>query len=160
MGSEQSLSTTEDKSKIRKKVLDEWQPEENPAIIVPKDTPYNYESLICPKDSEGFIVSFQVHEVEGIKKFFDEYGLVVVRDILSKEECEKTEDEVWDYIKQSCYDANRYLVLISILFRNDPSTWQHNWPWGGKLGILGNLPILSPQAMKNRQNPKMHQVCF
>lgn len=40
----------------------------------------------APYDKDGFIQSFQVDDVAGFKKFFDEYGFVVVDGILNQEE--------------------------------------------------------------------------
>lgn len=40
----------------------------------------------APKDEQGFIQSFLVEDIEGIKTFFNEYGFVVVDGILSEEE--------------------------------------------------------------------------
>ncbi len=40
----------------------------------------------APHDKDGFIQSFNVDDVNGLKKFFDEYGFVVVDGILNAEE--------------------------------------------------------------------------
>src|SRR5690606_20491186 len=67
---------------------------------------------------------------------------------LTKEECERTENEVWDGI----YDLSNGKCL-----RNDPTTWE-KWFSLSKLGILGDSMFMSKQACENRQNPKIHQV--
>ena len=38
----------------------------------------------APKDSEGFITSFTLDQEEEYMAFFDHYGFVVVRDVITK----------------------------------------------------------------------------
>jgi len=110
---------------------------------------YNYERLQVPKDEEGYVVGFNLEQEEEFKKFFEEYGLVVVKNVINEEECGRTADEVWDYLRT-------YTDGLPIL-KEDANTWDR-WPWGGHLGILGNFPIMTPQACRNRQNPNIHKV--
>lgn len=52
-----------------------------------------------PKDSDGFAVSFSVDDEAGFKKFFDEYGFVVVDGVLSEEECNASIEEIWQELE-------------------------------------------------------------
>jgi hypothetical protein len=53
---------------------------------------------------------------KAIKEFFDEFGFVVVRDVLTAEECEKTVDELWQV--HSAMSGGR-------IKRDDSSTWEN-----------------------------------
>lgn len=37
-----------------------------------------------PKDSEGFTLSFEINQVDKYKAFFEEFGFVVINNILSR----------------------------------------------------------------------------
>ena len=55
----------------------------------------------------------------------------------------RSEDEVWDHLWR------HYTVR-----RDDPSTWDNDkWPGLHRMGILGSIPVLSPQLHGNRFNP-------
>jgi hypothetical protein len=55
-----------------------------------------WDLLDVPRDDEGFVKSFATSEVEQYMKFFDEYGFVVIKDVLTKDEVENTIEEIWD----------------------------------------------------------------
>lgn len=58
-------------------------------------------------------------------QFFEEYGFVVVRDVLDKAECEATIDDIWTYIafrKHPMFDDKHTIK------RDDPNTWDNCWP--------------------------------
>jgi len=98
-----------------------------------------------PKDKDGFVLSFDVADTEGIRSFFEKHGLVVVRGVLDTEACARSRDEVWDLLERE----------VRGLDRQDPSTWER-WAqlaWGG---FVGNTFPLSPQLCANRQQPKLH----
>lgn len=71
-------------------------------------------------DCEGYTKSFSLEENEEILKFFDEYGFVVVRDIIdSQTQIEETIDEIWSLLR----------VMNPIIDKNDSSTWDDKyWP--------------------------------
>jgi len=110
-----------------------------------KEQEYAYKKLEIPKDEEGYVVTFDKDDVVNWKEFFDKYGIVVIRNIISDEDADKTSEEVWDM-----------LLKNNSIKKDDPSTWL-SWPWGKHLGILGNAPILSPQACANRENPDVYK---
>ncbi|CAF0937034.1 unnamed protein product [Adineta steineri] len=102
-----------------------------------------------PLDSDGFIISFNVEQQEEILTFFEKHGVVVVSNVLSDEQCQRSVDEVWLFL-QEMYNQN--------IDRNKPETWSSGWPSFSKIGIVGNERWLYPQACDNRQNPNIYQV--
>jgi hypothetical protein len=46
-----------------------------------------YVPKVVPQDA-GFAQSFSLDDLEGARLFFDEFGFVVVDDVLSTDECE------------------------------------------------------------------------
>jgi hypothetical protein len=115
-------------------------------------------------EPDGYMKSFTVDEKEDYKTFFDKYGFVVIRDIISSTECDISCDEVWASLKEK--EPN--------IDRNDPKTWSEKyWPKdicrrGGfinKFPYWKRLPNLKeifvaqqPQAWKNRENPTIYGV--
>lgn len=53
-----------------------------------------FRPLQAPVDEEGFVVSFDVEDVAGQRAFFDTYGFVVVRDVLTAVEVEVREPTI------------------------------------------------------------------
>eukprot|EP01097_Dermamoeba_algensis_P001214 TRINITY_DN145_c0_g1_i5.p1 TRINITY_DN145_c0_g1~~TRINITY_DN145_c0_g1_i5.p1 ORF type:complete len:293 (-),score=59.05 TRINITY_DN145_c0_g1_i5:180-1058(-) len=73
---------------------------------------------------------------------------MVVIQILSDEECEKSQEEVWNFLER-CHPH---------LKKDDPSTWETTWPIYSHVSVSGDTPILSPQMFLNRQNPNIHRI--
>jgi len=112
--------------------------------------PNTYQELKLPYDAEGYCVSF-THDQEGeYVEFFQKYGVVVIRGLLTDEECARSESECWDFIE-------RHATKSFPCKRDDPTTWD-NWPELKHLGILGNEIVLSKQFFENRQNPLIYKV--
>jgi ectoine hydroxylase-related dioxygenase (phytanoyl-CoA dioxygenase family) len=112
-----------------------------PRVAVPRD----------PLDA-NYTLSFAVNEAQEMKEFFDEYGFVVIRDVLTPQECTDTLTEVFDVLQyfepQKCsWD------------RNDITTW-NQWPSNAmeRFGSPSRPPIFTRQFMLNRVNPNMHKV--
>ena len=101
-------------------------------------------------DQNGYIKTFDaVKDLKELKEFFSTYGFVVLRDVLSDEQCKKTLDEFWKSGESSG------------LKRDDASTWEQYWKNQkfGHLGIIGMYPnIDSKEQFNNRQNPKVHKA--
>ncbi|CAF1005111.1 unnamed protein product [Adineta steineri] len=108
-----------------------------------------FHPVPLPLDSDGFIISFNVEQQEEILTFFEKHGVVVVSNVLSDEQCQRSVDEVWLFL-QEMYNQN--------IDRNKPETWSSGWPSFSKIGIVGNERWLYPQACDNRQNPNIYQV--
>ena len=67
-------------------------------------------------DQNGYIKTFDaVKDLKELKDFFSTYGFVVLRDVLSDEQCKKTLDEFWKSNESSG------------LKRDDASTWEQYW---------------------------------
>ncbi|KAL0482534.1 hypothetical protein AKO1_002855 [Acrasis kona] len=105
----------------------------------PLDVPVN------PKDKE-FCLSFDQKDVEGYKEFFDKYGFVVIRNVLTESEVDDTVDEIWNEAKPAS--------------RNDPNTWnsKYNWPGSDSIGIFGSSSCKGKFAIKNRIKPVMYEI--
>ena len=108
-----------------------------------------FQPAPLPVDADGFIVSFHVDQKEEILTFFEKHGVVVVANVLTDEQCERSVDEVW-LLLQEMHHPN--------LERDKPETWSKGWPSFSHIGILGNDRWLYPQACDNRQNPNVYQV--
>jgi len=76
-------------------------------------------------------------------QFFEEYGFVVIRDVLTESECEATVDEMWTYIETRAFlgrkpktdtsSANAAILQAPgfkpiRIKRDDPSSWDDGWP--------------------------------
>ena len=58
-----------------------------------------------PKDKEGYCKSFSVNQEEEYRQFLDEYGFVVVDNVLSPEEVDETVKSVWDFLENTKFKA-------------------------------------------------------
>eukprot|EP01091_Cochliopodium_minus_P006810 TRINITY_DN16789_c0_g1_i1.p1 TRINITY_DN16789_c0_g1~~TRINITY_DN16789_c0_g1_i1.p1 ORF type:complete len:430 (+),score=124.27 TRINITY_DN16789_c0_g1_i1:175-1464(+) len=125
--------------------------EENNILVEPVDNseyPYNYERLEVPKDEEGYVVAFEVSQGDEIKEFFDKYGVVVVKNVVTEEDCNNSVEEFWDFLERH----NKGLD------RNNKASWTFFWPSLAKMGICGNTIICSQQMFKNRLNINVHKT--
>ncbi len=154
-----------------------------------------YYEVLMDEDDPRFVKSFYLHQTEEFKEvallklcfffffkpkiclvnpsyssfafgqFFRQFGFVVIRDVLSKEECDATEADVWEYLESMCWVhpalqllfpemANKYRIN-----RHNPHTWQNEgWAPMKEEGILGGPLALSKPAFNNRQNPNVYKV--
>ena len=115
-------------------------------------------------ESDGYIKSFTVKDYKEYKAFFDKYGFVVIRDVISKDACEASIDEVWQSLKEK----------DPAIDRNNPQTWtEQHWPrdicrnggfvnrfpyWKRMSTLKETLVAKQPQAWKNREDPIMYDV--
>jgi hypothetical protein len=135
-----------------------------------------------PLDEEGYIKSFApTGEDEQIIAFWKNYGIVVIRDIITEEEIEKTLEEIWTTprllgngmeiywrLYENLIQSSIYLDIISYFLigkvdRNDPSTWNNGqWPTEydlSKGGFLSHfMDVDLPVSWNNRQNPKLYRI--
>eukprot|EP01112_Ceratiomyxa_fruticulosa_P021297 TRINITY_DN7437_c0_g2_i1.p1 TRINITY_DN7437_c0_g2~~TRINITY_DN7437_c0_g2_i1.p1 ORF type:complete len:379 (-),score=87.38 TRINITY_DN7437_c0_g2_i1:186-1322(-) len=112
-----------------------------------------------PRDEQdpAFVLSFKIDDEKGIKEFFTQFGFVVVRDVLTKGECEDTINDIWEYIEQRKFTS--YKSSSIRVSRNDPTSWaNNNWPPMANEGIVGTPPVFTQRAILNRQNPNLHRV--
>eukprot|EP01091_Cochliopodium_minus_P004263 TRINITY_DN1415_c0_g2_i1.p1 TRINITY_DN1415_c0_g2~~TRINITY_DN1415_c0_g2_i1.p1 ORF type:complete len:365 (-),score=100.75 TRINITY_DN1415_c0_g2_i1:483-1577(-) len=99
-------------------------------------------------DNEGYTKSFSLEELDKAKEFFDDFGFVVVNNVLTNEECELTIDEIWEDVEETEF---------SNVKRNDPKTWDQMPGYRGE-GIVGGYCIFSKQFVLNRMNPNIYKV--
>jgi hypothetical protein len=99
--------------------------------------------VALPTDQDGYVISFDSKESDQIKAFFDEFGFVVIRDVLTKEEVEQSIQEIWD------------VELISI-DRTRPNTWRR-WPGLASVGLLGFDIAQGAVAFRNRLHPRLYE---
>jgi ectoine hydroxylase-related dioxygenase (phytanoyl-CoA dioxygenase family) len=105
--------------------------------------------LAVPIDADGYIISYEPDDHKGIKQFFDHYGFVVVRDVLNKQECQATIDEIWE---------THSGMSGGMVKRDDARTWEKHWPGLVGEGISGGNCVVKPQFVRNRSNAKVHHV--
>ena len=122
----------------------------------------NYE---VPRDEQdsSYVKSFLPSEVQEYKTFFQNFGFVVIRDVLTQDECNQSIDEIWNYIEKGEFKSQptksfKYDIEPSFPKRSDPSTWNTNWPSMAEEGIVGVHPIFKRQLILNRQNPLIYSV--
>eukprot|EP00929_Paragymnodinium_shiwhaense_P068203 TRINITY_DN34270_c0_g1_i5.p1 TRINITY_DN34270_c0_g1~~TRINITY_DN34270_c0_g1_i5.p1 ORF type:complete len:309 (-),score=83.33 TRINITY_DN34270_c0_g1_i5:628-1554(-) len=105
-----------------------------------------------PADDEDprFVKSFEVEDAEGARAFLDEYGFVVLRDVISQEACAATREEIWQYLERR----------LSGFRRDEPCTWEvmSSCATGGYYDSYGLPPeqsMFTPQLFRNRQDQQM-----
>ncbi|KAL0476874.1 htxA [Acrasis kona] len=134
---------------------------------------YNRPNVPRDPTNEEFVLSFTLDEVESgsAGSFFEEFGFVVIRDVLSKEEIEASVDDVWSYLESGAWRntmfSNKSNPVANKFWsednrkgpdRNIPHQWDACWPNMENEGILGAPPVFTKQAFLNRQNPNVIKV--
>lgn len=61
-------------------------------------------------------------------QFFEEYGFVVVRDVLNEAECRASIDDIWTYIETRAFMKHPMFDKEHTIKRDSPSTWDNGWP--------------------------------
>lgn len=89
----------------------------------------------------------EAEEAEALVAFFDKFGFVVVRDVLTPQEAQATVNEIFGLLEEGT--EGRF-------DRHDVSTWDQ-WPAEGmaKHGMPSRPPLFTPQILRNRQNPRL-----
>lgn len=111
--------------------------------------------------ASDYYPSYTVDQVEEYKAAFERDGFVVVDNVLTQEEIAASAQEVFEFLAEK-----------GEVKADDPATWEQ-WPReicrnGGFMGRFPYYKRISelsstfvdrqPQAWRNRENPKMHQV--
>eukprot|EP01133_Synstelium_polycarpum_P013656 gene13656-16081_t len=106
------------------------------------------------EDDEGYTQSFGLGDLEGeegpAKQFFERFGFVVVRDVLTPQDCQNTVSEIFDIIEHKSPTFNR----------KDRSTWDA-FPTDDAIPQYGSPsrpPIFTRQFLMNRQNENVYRV--
>ncbi len=97
--------------------------------------------LRAPVDSEGFVVTFNCEQGQEIRNFFEKYGFVCIRDVLTDSEIGKTCEEFF-----AQFDRDNEASIESF-FGQQPFA---------KFGVIGKEPTLSTAMLNNRQNRKVY----
>jgi len=122
---------------------------------IPKDQAVvEDKSWEAPIDEEGYVQSFLADEEKELLDFFHKYGFVVVRNIISADQCEKTEDDLW---------RSDEMLGSRKVDRNEPSTWENGtWPSEMNLAEGGFLTHLTDMSLQtgwdNRQHPNLYKI--
>jgi len=127
----------------------------NPTIEEKTDTIFEemepYPVVPVPYDEEGYIKSFNIDEEDEYMNFFNEFGFVVIDNIIDQESVKATINEIWDDLESELWTYDRIKVD-----RNDSETWEY-FP-RSQVGIVGNDPCIGFQAWRNRQNPNIYRA--
>lgn len=73
-------------------------------------------ALEVPKEANGLAVSFDIKQEAEIQEFFNKYGFVVVRDVLTPKDCKATVGDIFSILE----DGTGFK-------RDDITTWS-KWP--------------------------------
>ena len=126
----------------------------------PDDFDYSFALKRAPLDEDGYVKAFSSSQLEEAKQFFSEYGFMVIKNALSTEECEKTINDIWEYLELEKWKPKESNHTYGIK-RTDPNTWfvPNGWPGGLQSeGILGNPPVFTRQAIENRMNKLLYEI--
>ncbi|KAL9650263.1 hypothetical protein ABK040_014918 [Willaertia magna] len=121
--------------------FDNEQVFEMPILHVPLEKEEGTNKLYCKS------FDIEKNSQEEILEFFNDYGFVVLKDILTKEETELTVSDIFDILETGTNHKFN---------RKDKSTWNH-WP-DNALEHFGNVSIpsiFSKHFLMNRQNLKL-----
>lgn len=109
------------------------------------------EYLEIPRDPDDYRYTYSFDTISAdtlsdVKDFFDEYGFVVLRNVLMEDDCASTLDSVWKTLESEVIGFDR----------DDFSTWEK---WHSPFGLPGRAPRFEAQLLKNRQSEKLYQLC-
>lgn len=96
-----------------------------------------------------FMKSFSIDEcnTDEVHNFFDIYGFVIFRNVLSERECLETIDDMWNLIREQ----------NPRVCRDDPSTW--NQQFTTKFGMPNGVKSLFRKSLLQlRQHPNVYQA--
>lgn len=117
------------------------------------DTDYERVFARYPSDGQGYMQSLAHDDFAGIKETLDRYGFVVVRDIISPEQCARSVDDFFMDINRRAQYYQREPVL-----RDVPRTWESaNFP-AQKGKFLLDVPAFTTCAFENRTNPRIYEI--
>ncbi|CAF3489343.1 unnamed protein product [Rotaria socialis] len=117
-------------------------------------TSSQFQPLVIPKDSDGFVKSFTLSsyncpEASKARAFFQEYGFVVIANVYTPEQCNDTISDIWNVIES----------FVETSVRNKEELWnQQLWIRTGIVseGIIGDASLWTRQILLNRQTPALH----
>lgn len=105
-----------------------------------------------PRDSENYVKAFDVSQMKEIEDFFDQHGLVVIKNVLNQREIQSSIDAIW----------NRPELESRGVRKNDPITWDRCWPKDGHIERKGWISsadtVFCLSAWCNRFHPNVVQT--
>eukprot|EP00729_Bicosta_minor_P017454 gene17454-14253_t len=96
--------------------------------------------------AEQWTKSFDVDDSAAALQFWEDYGFVIFRDVLTLEECDSTVSEIWSTLEED-YPG---------LSRTDSST--HALLPSKRYGLAEKQAMFTPQLVRNRQSPKLYKA--
>jgi hypothetical protein len=103
-----------------------------------------YIEITVDESDARYCKSFPVQEAssEVVQQFFEEYGFVIFRQVITDGECHQTIEEMWDLMEE----------LTSSIKRDNPDTWNQGF---SSFGMPQNTPshsIFQSNIMRLRQH--------
>ncbi|CAF3557429.1 unnamed protein product [Rotaria sp. Silwood1] len=113
-----------------------------------------FQPLSVPRDLEGFVKSFILSshdcpEANEARKFFEQFGFVVIANVFTPEQCQETISDIWNVIES----------FVGQPIRHDENLWNLQlWSRTGLVeeGIIGDASLWTRQILLNRQTPALH----
>lgn len=107
---------------------------------------------MLPKDSDGYIKSFEPSQIKEIVNFLDNFGVVVIKNVINANQITASINSIWN---------NPELVSRGVK-RNNPQTWDTCWPKDGKIERKGWIENTDTMLCKcswyNRFHPNVDFV--
>jgi hypothetical protein len=108
--------------------------------------------MCIPRDDNDLIKSFVYNDIDNIAIFLEEYGIVVINNILQPIQIKKSIDSIWNHDE----------LITRGVDRDDIATWERNWPINGQIEKKGWISIgddmLCKVGWENRMNSKLNYV--
>lgn len=102
-----------------------------------------------------------VTDVRGVEETIKKYGVAVVLNVLTKEECKAMFDGAWEFIEHLTKDWGPHLGPVGPILRNSRESWKYiKYLYLTTAGALmqPNKASCAPHAVKVRQNIKIVSV--
>ncbi|CAJ1961445.1 unnamed protein product [Cylindrotheca closterium] len=112
---------------------------------------YSYKEIPLEEDDARYSQSFAVDEAtsETVQDFFEAFGFVVFRDVISSDECSQTIDSMWSHLEK----------ITPSLERENGATWDLGFSSFGSPKDNSSEVVFEPFMLRLRQHPLVVQ-CF
>lgn len=98
---------------------------------------FDYPETPFVEENNFYTKSFNIEDKTNILLFFKEYGFVIIDNIISNEECKKTELEIFNYLN----------------ITDTKSFFNHT-----EDNIVSRKPLFTPNIVNNRQNINIYNI--
>lgn len=108
---------------------------------------YSYTEIPLDEKDARYCRSFSVDEStsDTVQDFFEEYGFVVFRDVISTYECSQTIDSIWDHFEK----------ITPTIKRDNRSTWDQGFSSFGLPKDNPSIVVIEPCLLRLRQHPSI-----